>query len=181
MHSCALGELLKTFGDFAEPSDIGLLADFVLGPLPFKPLVNAFGAMARTVRRHHQSAEADAFFRDKLNALQRRGVSLANIHNTSVDIRALLFSWIELMVARLCHEGDLAINIAREYPTLKLRTAKAIEHAQRALMKREMSEGRRKEVAARVETWMLALSVPQRFVQKRPYTPSPIYGDCPVC
>ena len=155
---CALGELLQTFGSFAEPSDVELLGSFVVGSWPLKPSVNAYDALARTARRHCQSDEVKTFFREQQKTLLHRGESLAEVRHLSADAGALLFSWIELLVARLGEEGQAAVDLALGgSDMLRRRTEKAIEDATAALRRRNVPAwfGPASTRAAR---WLEALS-----------------------
>lgn len=156
--SCALGELIQTFGSFAEPSDVALLGSFVVGAWPLKPSVNAYDALARTARRHCQSVEVEAFFQDQQKTLFHRGESLAEVRHLSVDAGALLFSWIELLVARLGEEGQMAVDLALSgSDMLRRRTEKAIEDATVALQRRNVPAWFG-PASARAAHWLKVLS-----------------------
>jgi uncharacterized membrane protein YfbV (UPF0208 family) len=131
----ALGEVLMAFGSVALASDIPLLGVFVLGDRERKPRNNAFDALARTVRRHTDRPETDAFFAAYGAKLEQFAAVWAESQRSARELGVLLLCWMELVVARLGPEADSAVALAEKFPSETRSVRVRLKEAHQALEK----------------------------------------------
>jgi hypothetical protein len=113
---CGVGELVMTFGSFAEASDFDLVGAFALGHWRLKVRVNAFDSLRRMAQRHQTSKGTDAFFDNNREKLEQLGQVLVGNFRTSADDGALFLAWLCLILSRIGPEAEWIEPILHEHP-----------------------------------------------------------------
>jgi hypothetical protein len=142
---CGVGELVMTFGSFADTCDFDLVGAFALGNWRLKVRVNAFDSLRRMTQRHQASKKTDAFFEENREKLRQLGQFLAWNFRTSEDDGALFLSWLCLILSRIGPEAEWIGPILQEYPRHVKRVRYELKQARARL------KGAKKPVLERLE------------------------------
>lgn len=116
VRECGVGELVMTFGSFAEAADFELVGGFALSDWKLKVRVCAFDSLRRMSQRFAEAKETTEFYDTHAAELELIGKAWAANFRTSADDGALFFAWLTTLLSRLGPEADMVEPILQAYP-----------------------------------------------------------------
>lgn len=116
VRECGVGELVMTFGSFAEPADFELVGGFALVDWKLKVRVCAFDSLRRMTQRLAGAKATTHFYETHREELEAIGKAWAANFRTSADDGALFFAWLTTVVSRIGPEADMVGPILKDFP-----------------------------------------------------------------